>query len=128
MQEAPRQVAVPTPTAVPTPQAAAPQQAAASTNDQAARVVSQVVPIFPLRATQMRWETNLDHFVRLKVFVGEQGQPLKVSVVEGVSGAFGFDEAAIEAANKSSFAPAIRDGRPVRGWTPEIVYKFPKRR
>ena len=40
----------------------------------------------------------------------------------------GMDEAAIEAANKSSFSPAIRDGRPVRGWTPEIVYKFPKRR
>jgi len=129
MQEASRQAAaVPTPTAVPTPQAAAPQQSASMTNDQPARVVSQVVPIFPLRAVQMRWETNLDHFVRLKVFVGEQGQPLKVSVVEGVSGAFGFDEAAIEAANKSSFSPAVRDGRPVRGWTPEIVYKFPKRR
>ncbi|WP_275976009.1 TonB family protein [Geothrix oryzisoli] len=127
MQEAPRQ-AVPTP--VPTPQSAAtaPQQGSTTANDQPARVVNQVVPMFPLRATQMRWETNLDHFVRLKVFVGEQGQPLKVSVVEGVSGAFGFDEAAIEAANKSSFSPAIRDGRPVRGWTPEIVYKFPKRR
>ncbi|WP_026853471.1 energy transducer TonB [Geothrix fermentans] len=127
MQEAPRPAAVPTPTSVPTPQSAA-QQAASQVNDQPARVVSQVVPIFPLRAVQMRWETNLDHFVRLKVFVGEQGQPLKVSVVEGVSGAFGFDEAAIDAANKSTFSPAIRDGRPVRGWTPEIIYKFPKRR
>jgi len=126
MQEASRQAAVPTP--VPTPQAAAAQQAGSTANDQPARVVSQVVPIFPLRAVQMRWETNLDHLVRLKVFVGEQGQPLKVSVVEGVSGAFGFDEAAIDAANKSTFAPAIRDGRPARGWTPEIVYKFPKRR
>ena len=52
----------------------------------------------------------------------------KVSVVDGVAGAYGFDEAAIEAANKSSFAPATRDGKPVRGWTPEIVYKFQKRR
>ncbi|WP_243322237.1 energy transducer TonB [Geothrix sp. SG200] len=127
MQEAPRPVAVPTPTGVPTPQTTASRQATVA-NDQPARVVNQVVPIFPLRAVQMRWETNLDHIVRLKVFVGEQGQPLKVSVIEGVSGAFGFDEAAIDAANKSSFAPAIRDGKPVRGWTPEIIYKFPKRR
>lgn len=124
MQEAARPSAVPTP--VPTPQAAA--QAAPAANDQPARVVSQVAPVFPLRAVQMRWETNLDHYVRLKVFVGEQGQTLKVSVIEGVPGSYGFDEAAIEAANKSTFAPATRDGKPVRGWTPEIVYKFAKRR
>jgi len=50
-----------------------------------------------------------------------------VSLIEGVSGSFGFDEAAIEAANKSTFSPATRDGKPVRGWTPEIVYKFQRR-
>jgi TonB family protein len=127
MQEAQRPAAVPT--QVPTPQTAAPQtMAPAVNNDQPARVTSQIAPAFPLRAVQMRWETNLDHFVRLKVFVSEQGHPLKVSVIEGVSGSYGFDEAAIEAANKSSFSPAVRDGKPVRGWTPEIVYKFPKRR
>lgn len=131
MQEAARQTAVPTPNvptpSVPTPQLAAPQAPVAA-NNQPAQVVSQIPPAFPVRAVQMRWETNKDHFVRLKVFVGEQGQPLKVSVVEGVPGSYGFDEAAIEAANKSSFSPAIRDGKAVRGWTNEIVYKFPKRR
>jgi TonB family protein len=76
----------------------------------------------------MRWETGLDHTVRLKVFVGEQGQALKVSVIEGMAGAYGFDEAAIEAANKSTYSPATRDGKPVRGWTPEIAYKFPRRK
>ena len=127
-QEAPRSVAVPTPMSVPTPQAAAPQVAAPSTNDLPARVMTQVAPIFPLRAVQMRWEANVDHYVRLKVFVSEQGQPLKVSVIEGVAGAYGFDEAAIEAANKSTFAPATRSGKSARGWTSEIIYKFPKRR
>lgn len=127
MQEAQRPAAAPA--QVPTPQTAAPQTVApAVNNDQPARVVSQVAPIFPLRATQMRWETNKDHYVRLKVFVGEQGQPLKVSVIEGVAGAYGFDEAAIDAANKATFNPAVRDNKPVRGWTPEIIYKFPKRR
>jgi len=87
-------------------------------------MVGQVTPMFPQRAFQMRWEANKDHVVRLKVYVGEQGQPLKVSVVEGVSGTFGFDEAAIDAAHKSTYAPATRDGKPIRGWTPEIPYRF----
>jgi TonB family protein len=90
--------------------------------------VKQAVPAFPLRATQLRWETNLDHVVRLKVYVSEQGQPLKVSLIEGVPGAFGFDEAAIEAANKSTYGPATKDGKPAKGWTPEIAYRFPRRR
>jgi TonB family protein len=92
-----------------------------------ARIVNQVAPIYPQRAIQMRWGTNQDQKVRLKVFVGEQGQPLKVSVIEGVSGSTGFDEAAIEAANRSTFSPATRDGKAVRGWTPEIIYKFQRR-
>ncbi|MBI1754581.1 MAG: TonB family protein [Acidobacteria bacterium] len=121
MQEAPKP-AIPTPS----PVQAAPSAAAAVLEP--ARMRSQAPPAYPLRATQLRWEMNVDHFVRLKVFVGEQGQPLKVSVVEGVAGAYGFDEAAIDAANKSTFSPATRDGKPVRGWTSEIVYKFQRRR
>ena len=121
MQEATKTAAVPTAT----------QQAAAQTAapvNEPARILNQAAPLFPMRATQMRWETGVDHTVRLKVFVGEQGQALKVSVIEGVAGAYGFDEAAIEAANKSTYSQATRDGKPVRGWTPEIAYKFPKRK
>ena len=120
MQDAPRP-SVPTPS---TTQAAP----AATQVSEPARLVNQSAPVFPNRAVQMRWETNQDHTVRLKVFVGEQGQALKVSVIEGVSGAFGFDEAAIDAANRSTYSPAIRDGKPVKGWTAEIAYRFPKRR
>ncbi len=118
MAEAARPVAAPAPSAQP----------ASSGLTEPARVVNQVAPVSPLRAAQMRWDVGNDHYVRLKVFVGEQGQPLKVSLIEGVPGAYGFDEAAIDAANKSTFAPATKDGKPVRGWTPEISYKFPKKR
>ena len=121
MAEAPRQAVA----AAPSSQAAQP---ASSGLTEPARVVNQVAPVSPLRAAQMRWDVGNDHYVRLKVFVGEQGQPLKVSLIEGVPGAYGFDEAAIDAANKSTFAPATKDGKPVRGWTPEISYKFPKKR
>jgi outer membrane biosynthesis protein TonB len=125
MQEAPKPAPVPTPTAPATAQSASPAGAPSS---EPAHVVNQVAPAFPLRAIQLRWGTNMDHLVRLKVFVSEQGQPLKVSVIEGVTGSYGFDEAAIEAANKSTYSAAMRDGKPVRGWTPEIIYKFQKRR
>jgi len=120
MQDAAKPVAVPTP----------PGQTVASNAPslEPARVLTQAAPVFPIRATQLRWETNIDHYVRLKVFVGEQGQPLKVSIIEGVPGAFGFDEAAIEAANKSTYNPTLKDGKPTRGWTPEITYKFQRRR
>lgn len=129
----------------PTPEAAPPQQEAAKTQaspappppapapaaptvSEPARLMSQVAPVFPPRALQTRWELNQDHLVRLKVYVNEQGQPMKVTVIEGVPGTYGFDEAAVEAANKSTFSPATRDGKPVRGWTPDILYRFQKRR
>jgi TonB family protein len=127
--EIPKPQPVPeSPKPVPSMAPTAPQPALATAPVyETARIVNQSAPIYPQRAIQMRWGTNQDQKVRLKVFVGERGQALKVSVIEGVSGSFGFDEAAIEAANKSTFSPAIRDGKPVRGWTPEIVYKFQRR-
>ncbi len=127
--EAPKPQSVPEPpNAVASTASAASQPApVAAPVYEPARIVNQFVPIYPQRAIQLRWGINQDQKVRLKVFVGEQGQALKVSVIEGVVGTYGFDEAAIEAANKSTFSPATRDGKPVRGWTPEIVYKFLKR-
>jgi TonB family protein len=95
--------------------------------DEAARILTQPPPVYPRRAIQSRIGTNQDQRVRLKVFVNERGQVLKVSVIEGVGGAGGFDEAAVEAANRSTYRPATSDGKPVRGWTPDIVYIFKKR-
>ncbi len=111
---------------IPTPATTQAAPTAAPANEPA-RVVTQGPLVFPLRAVQMG-KANEDRTVRLKVFVGEQGQPLKVSVIEGVAGAWGYDEAAIDAANKSTYSPATRDGKPVKGWTPEIAYRFQKRR
>lgn len=110
----------------PMPEAQAANPASSSTNEPA-RVITQGPLVFPLRAVQMG-KASEDQIVRLKVFVGEQGQPLKVAVVEGVAGSWGYDEAAIDAANKSTYSPARRDGKPIKGWTAEITYKFQKRR
>lgn len=93
-----------------------------------ARMIEQVTPTFPARAQQQRWELDREHQVRLRVYVSEGGAPIRVSVVEGVPGGYGFDEAAVAAANESRFTPALRDGRPARGWTGDIVYRFQRRR
>jgi TonB family protein len=112
----------------PVPEPVKATASAPASETEPARLISQVPLAFPQRAVQMRWEMDQDHVVRLKVFVGEQGQALKVSITEGVEGTYGFDEAAVESAYKSTYKPAMRDGKAVRGWTPEIVYKFPRRR
>ena len=129
VQQAPKPQPVPeAPSSIPTAAPVQPGASEAAVITEPASVAKQVAPSYPTRAVQMRWQLNADHIVRLKVFVGELGQPLKVTVIEGVPGAFGFDEAAIEAANSSSYHPATRDGKPVRGWTSEFHYIFPKRK
>lgn len=92
-----------------------------------ARITKLAPATYPQRAIQLKWGLKESHFVKVKVFVGAQGLPLKVVVVEGVPGSFGFEEAALEAANKSTFAPAVQGGKPVNGWTEPITIEFPKR-
>ena len=112
--------------AAPAPSSPQPAGSDVAPTNEPARVLNQAAPAYPQRAIQLHLGTNQDQRVRLKVFVSERGQVLKVSLIEGVGGASGFDEAAVEAANKSTFSPATRDGKAVRGWTPEIVYNFKK--
>lgn len=117
--EAPKPVVAPPPTPQPAAYDVVP-------TNEPARILTQAAPAYPQRAIQLHQGTNQDQRVRLKVFVSERGQVLKVSLIEGVGGPAGFDEAAVEAANRSTFSPATRDGKPVRGWTPEIIYNFKK--
>jgi serine/threonine-protein kinase len=86
-------------------------------------LVRQVAPSYPTRARAAHFEPALAHRVRVRVFVDEAGRPQKATVVEGVAGPYGFDEAAREAALKSTFAPARQGGRAVTGHL-EIVFLF----
>lgn len=63
--------------------------------------------------------------VRAKVFVGFQGKPLKVMVESGAIGAFGYDDAAKQAALQSTYAPATRGGKPMNFWI-TVEYNFGK--
>jgi protein TonB len=54
--------------------------------------------------------------VSLRVFIHEDGHPLRATVVPGASPAPRITQAACEAAMKSTFLPAIRNGKAVRDW------------
>lgn len=53
--------------------------------------------------------------MRVQVQVDAQGKPEKATVLEGVPGPWGYNEAALQAVSDSVFAPAQRGGRAVAG-------------
>ena len=61
--------------------------------------------------------------VRVSVFVDENGKATNAVVKEGDASGLGFNEAAVEAALKTRFAPATRDGIPGKMWT-ELIFEF----
>ena len=110
----------------PTPAIQQPTQQATPTlvEETSAEAINRASPSFPARAKQMRFEADRQHVVKVRVFVDPQGRAQKVTVQSGVGGSWGFDEAAVDAASRSTFKPATRDGKPVAGFT-TIEYVFP---
>ena len=83
----------------------------------------RAVPKYPLKAKTLGFPTKKDQNVKLRISVSEKGNLEKATVIEGVSGNYGFDEAAVEAALKSKYNPGTRDGKPAGG-TMEVAYTF----
>ncbi len=69
-------------------------------------------PRYPAAARRM----NKSADVEIRVLVDELGRVVQTQPVSGKVG-FGFDEAAMEAARRSSFRPATKDGVRVKMWT-----------
>ncbi len=107
----------------PTPAVVQPQATPTIVQETAAAALNKAQPTFPVRAKQMRFEVDKPHSVKVKVFVDAQGRPQKVTVISGVDGAWGFNEAANDAASRSTYTPATRDGKPVAGYT-IVEYMF----
>lgn len=64
-------------------------------------------PVYPYLARRM----NKEGRVLLRLIIDEKGKVVKAEVVEGAG--YGFNEAALEAAKKSTYPPAIKNGVPV---------------
>jgi protein TonB len=76
-----------------------------STN--APQFLHREMPVYPLMARRLGREGR----VLLRLTIDENGKLLNIEVLERAG--FGFTEAAIEAVKKSTFRPAVQDGRPV---------------
>ena len=102
----------------PAPAPAAPR-AAADNQETAPSVVNQAPLMQPRKAGKKFLPPNMQSMelkVALKVYVDEQGRPLKVLITSGVEGPFGYNESAQAAAMGSTYAPATKNGRPIKGW------------
>jgi TonB family protein len=108
----------PAPVQAPAPAPATPEPL----HNQGVQVLQQAPAAFPPAALGNPLYTLREPRVRLRVFVSETGIPLQVMVASGV-GRAGFDEAAIAAARRSRFAPAVQGGKAVGAWT-ELTYTF----
>lgn len=80
-------------------------------SDNAPGFIHREMPVYPLMARRLGKEGR----VLLRLVIDEKGRLLNVEVVEGAG--FGFTKAAIEAVKKSTFQPAMQDGRPVMSKT-----------
>jgi protein TonB len=81
------------------------------------RVIQSVAPEYPPLAVQ----TGLEGKVWIKIWVDESGRPRKAVVVKGDVEV--FNEAAMAAAMKFVFTPAIMNDRPVSVWV-AIPFSF----
>jgi len=90
-------------------------------------ITRKAAPVTPRRSksTLPASLQNADISVTVRVFVDNQGRPLKVLIDKGVEGSFGYNEAAREAALGSSYSPARKDGKPTTGWI-TLDYRFGK--
>jgi TonB family protein len=61
--------------------------------------------------------------IRVRVLVDENGRVIEAKVRDGDNSGLGFNEVAEEAARKTAFFPATRDGIPGRMWT-ELIFEF----
>ena len=67
----------------------------------------KVLPVYPVMARRMGKEGR----VVLKLLIDERGNLSHLEVIEPAG--YGFTESAVEAVKKSSFLPALKDGKPV---------------
>jgi protein TonB len=73
----------------------------------APRFLHREKPVYPLMARRLGKEGR----VLLRLTIDDNGKLLNIEVIEGAG--YGFTEAAIEAVKKSTFQPAVKDGKPV---------------
>lgn len=105
------------PSDIPAPAAISVQTSPAVESTELA-VTKRVNPIYPPQSRQMGEEG----VVIFRVLVNENGRPLDIQVMKS-SGFSRLDDSAQQALRRWIFAPAMREGQPVRSWS-RVQVKF----
>jgi protein TonB len=82
-----------------------------------AEMISEAVPEYPKPAKMAGMEGE----VWVKVLVDKNGEVKKAMIYKSSGSKAGFDEAALAAAYKCKFKPAVQNGRPVPVW---VAWRF----
>ncbi|HJZ11610.1 MAG TPA: energy transducer TonB, partial [Acidobacteriota bacterium] len=84
-------------------------------------LTNRINPDYPLAAQRKKVEGT----VILSILVSESGSVADVKLLRQAGGASGLNEAAVAAARKWKFRPAVKDGKRVKVWvTYPIVFKI----
>jgi protein TonB len=84
--------------------------------DTPALMKSEITPIYPADAMNNKTEAC----VWVKSLVDDNGQVIECKIMKCSAKNCGFEDAALEAAKKCIFTPAMKDGKPVSVW---VAYK-----
>jgi protein TonB len=85
--------------------------------EEAPSPIEQVTPVYP----EMARQAQVEGVVWVKSLVDKDGRVRDVIIVKPSGANAGFEEAAIEAARKTIWKPAISNGQPVAVW---VSYKI----
>lgn len=88
--------------------------------DRAPALVREPRPAYPLIAARQRIEAT----VMASILVSETGEVLEVKILRGEP-RFGFNEAATRAFRSARYSPAMKDGKRVRTWVPQMIHFKP---
>jgi TonB family protein len=111
------------PSPAPVPEEGAVAVAASATvspDEMPARRTTYVAPVYPPRAK----EQGVSGVVTLRIFVQKNGKVSLARVADVEPPGYGFENAAIEAAEQWRFNPALHKGRPVEGIV-DFTVRFP---
>jgi TonB family protein len=90
-----------------------------STVDKLPEVIKQPSPVYPAEDQKAKVEGT----IYLKLLIDKDGNAKKVDVIKREEGSENMEKSSIEAAFKTKFKPALRDGKPVE-CAVVIPYKF----
>lgn len=86
--------------------------------DQAPKITRRVEPSYPPLAARQKAEAT----IIISALISETGNVIDIKILKGDPRRLGFEDAASDAIRKSTFQPALKEGKRVKTWMPVPVF------